>query len=108
MIADNESISILRLVLAFTVVLGLLGALAFGLKYIKTRGLVIPGLNPSQTPTARLQIVESLALDMKRRMVIVRCDATEHLLLLGDNRDTVVDIRLNENQLSSFRTKGEK
>lgn len=100
MTADAETVSWLRLVLAFSVVFALLAALGLILKYIKTRGFVIPGL--SQPPgNARLQIVESLALDVQRRLVIVRCDAAEHLILLGPERDTVVDTHLDANQLSS-------
>jgi flagellar biogenesis protein FliO len=90
----------IRLVLACSVVCALLAALGLGLKYIKTRGLVIPGLGASPGQT-RLQIVESLPLDMQRRLVIVRCDGAEHLLLLGKEKDIVVDTHLDANQLSS-------
>lgn len=38
----------------------------------------------------RLRIVESLPLDMRRRLVIVACDGQEHLLLLGAQQDMVV------------------
>ena len=34
----------------------------------------------------RLQVVESLALDPNRRLVIVRVDAQERVLLLGEGR----------------------
>src|SRR5271168_1070601 len=105
MITDPETVTWLRLVLAFSVVFALLAGLGFGLKYIKTRGLTLPGFNARGTTTARLQIMESLPLDIQRRLVIVRCDGTEHLLLLGHEGDIVVDTRLKENQLSSFRSK---
>jgi flagellar protein FliO/FliZ len=38
----------------------------------------------------RLEIVESLTIDVRRRLVIVRCDGNEHLLLLGATQDVVV------------------
>ena len=97
--ADPESISIARLILAFSVVFALLVGLGFGLKYIKTRGLTLPGMIPRTAQ--RLQIMESLPLDVQRRLVIVRCDDAEHLLLLGHDRDIVVDIHLKENRSSS-------
>lgn len=38
----------------------------------------------------RMRVTESLMLDPRRRMVIVRCDDREHLLLLGPGGDIVV------------------
>ncbi|MDD3446085.1 MAG: flagellar biosynthetic protein FliO [Zavarzinia sp.] len=38
----------------------------------------------------RLAIVESLAIDPRRRLVLVRRDEEEHLLLLGPGGDLVV------------------
>ncbi len=35
----------------------------------------------------RLQVKESLALDAKRRAVILCCDETEHLIVLGANSE---------------------
>jgi flagellar protein FliO/FliZ len=42
-----------------------------------------------QTPK-RMKVTESLMLDPRRRMVIVRCDDREHLILLGPGGDIVV------------------
>jgi flagellar protein FliO/FliZ len=39
----------------------------------------------------RLRVTESLMLDPRRRMVVVRCDDREHLILLGPGGDIVVD-----------------
>lgn len=38
----------------------------------------------------RLRVTESLMLDPRRRMVIVRCDEREHLILLGPGGDIIV------------------
>lgn len=38
----------------------------------------------------RMRVTESLMLDPRRRMVIVRCDDREHVLLLGPGGDIVV------------------
>lgn len=94
--ADPESISVIRLVLAFSVVFALLVGLGFTLKYIKTRGFPLPGTSPRTAQ--RLQIMESLPLDVQRRLVIVRCDDAEHLLLLGRDQDIVVGNHLKENR----------
>lgn len=39
----------------------------------------------------RLGIVESAPLDAKRRLVLVRCDDREHLVLLGPNSELLVE-----------------
>ena len=38
----------------------------------------------------RLKISESLMIDPRRRLVVVRCDEREHLILLGPGGDIVV------------------
>ncbi|MDX2028901.1 MAG: flagellar biosynthetic protein FliO [Alphaproteobacteria bacterium] len=88
MTPDPESVSWVQIVVAVAVVTGLLASFGLVLKYIKARGLTVPGL--ALRPAGRLQVVESLALDMRRRLVIVRCDGEDHLLLLGNQQDIVV------------------
>lgn len=97
-----ESISWLRLFLASMTVLGLIALLGFVLSYIKDRGLIVPGMMTRKAQ--RLQVVESLALDARRRLVIVRCDDSEHLLLLGTNQDSVVQTGLKQTTPSSAST----
>lgn len=47
-------------------------------------------LQPQGQGPRRMQITESLMLDPRRRMVIVRVDEREHVLLLGPAGDVVV------------------
>jgi len=52
------------------------------------------GLGGVGTPTGgrrRLALVETLPIDAKRRVVIIRRDEVEHLLLLGPDTDTVIE-----------------
>lgn len=92
---DPEAISWLRVLIAFAVVFGLLGVMGFALKYVNLKGLKLPSRNDRPQ---RLTIVETLALDLRRRLVIVRCDDKEHLLLLGLNQDIVVDANLDKSR----------
>lgn len=39
----------------------------------------------------RLALVESLALDARRRAVIIRCDGREHLVVLGPTSETLIE-----------------
>ena len=88
---DPSDISWVRVVFAFCVVLGLKAGLGGILKYISARGFT---LSPKENRIRRLKVVESLLLDTKHRCLIVRCDEREHLLLLGDQNDIVVDANL--------------
>lgn len=42
----------------------------------------------------RLMLVETFALDARRKLAIIRCDGREHLLLLGSASETVIDADL--------------
>jgi flagellar protein FliO/FliZ len=88
---DPGDFSWVRLLLAFSVVLALLWLLAFALKYIGTRGLTLPN-RPLRA--RRMQIVETLPVDTRRRFAIVRCDGREHLLLFSAQGDIVVEANL--------------
>lgn len=81
----------LRFVLALAFVLGLIGI--FGLllrRFGPGAGLALR--RPGQQ--RRLGVVEVLSLDARRRLVLVRRDGVEHLLLLGQTGDQVVESRI--------------
>jgi flagellar protein FliO/FliZ len=88
---DPSDFSWLRIVIAFSVVLALMAGLGGILKYISARGYIFPTKGER---ARRLKIIESLALDAKRRCVILRCDGHEHLLLLGGQDDIVIEANL--------------
>jgi len=62
-------------------------ALIVGAAYVARRVGMMQG--GAQGPR-RLKVSESLMLDPRRRLVIVRCDEREHVLLLGPAGDVVV------------------
>ena len=75
----------LRFALALILVLGLILLLAWALRRFGLGGMVRPG------GKRRLHIVETAAAGPRHRLVLVRRDQTEHLLLLGPTGDTVVE-----------------
>lgn len=77
----------LQFVLALAFVLALIAALAWAVK----RFGVFAHAMPSRGGKRRVSVVESTAIDPKRRLVLVRRDDREHLLLLGPASDTVVE-----------------
>lgn len=63
---------------ALAIVLGLLALVAAVAKQAR----LMPG-SFRQSASGRLQIIDQLGLDPKRRLMIVRCDEREHLILLS-------------------------
>ncbi|MBU6475168.1 MAG: flagellar biosynthetic protein FliO [Alphaproteobacteria bacterium] len=77
---------ILKFFSVFVFVICLMLLLAF---IIKKSGFA--GLAPARASRRRLKIVEYLPVDHKHRLVLVRRDNREHLLLLGHESETVVE-----------------
>jgi flagellar protein FliO/FliZ len=88
---DPADFSWLRTIFAFSIVMALIAGFGFVLKYFSARGLTLSGKAVS---ARRMKIVESRSLDAKRRLIIVRCDDREHLLLIGGQDDIVVETNL--------------
>jgi flagellar protein FliO/FliZ len=76
----------LRVVGALVFVLALIGAATFAFRRFAAGGAV-GGLVRSR----RLGIVESIALDARHRLVLVRRDDVEHLIVIGQADQTVVE-----------------
>jgi flagellar protein FliO/FliZ len=78
----------IRFLLAFLVVLGVMGGTAWAMRQFG-RGR-LPGANPrSRLP--RLAVIDSVGIDRRRRLVLVRRDHVEHLLLINGPTDLVVE-----------------
>jgi flagellar protein FliO/FliZ len=73
----------LRALAALIATLALIAGFAYGARRL---GM----LRPQGQGPRRLTVTESVMLDPRRRLVIVRCDRREHLLLLSPAGDQVV------------------
>jgi len=89
-----EAVDPLRIIISFTFVLGLIGLCAMGARAIMRRN---PGWL-AQKPGARLQIVESKMLDARRKLVLIKRDEQEHLLLLSPQGEIVIESIKGENK----------
>ncbi|CDO58502.1 hypothetical protein BN1012_Phect288 [Candidatus Phaeomarinobacter ectocarpi] len=78
----------MRFFFALMFVVGLIGGVAL---LAKRFGLAPGTATGGRASKKRLEIVESLNLDTKRRMVIIRRDDREHLVLLGVDSETLVE-----------------
>ena len=77
--------SYLQFALALLLVLGLIAILAWLLRRFGMGGIM------RTANQRRLQVVETTALGPRHRLVLVRRDRVEHLLLLGPQGDVVVE-----------------
>lgn len=89
-----------RYVGALVLVLGLVGAAGLAARRFGLAGLVKP------PATRRLAIVESLMIGPRQRLLIVRRDGVEHLVLSGPDGTSVVEsgIRAAQPVAASFAT----
>ncbi|MEM7042739.1 MAG: flagellar biosynthetic protein FliO [Pseudomonadota bacterium] len=76
----------LRFVVALGVVLGLIALFAW-----IARRFRLGGLAGSTVKSGRLEVVESLPIDGRQRLVLLRRDASEHLVLIGQERSVVIE-----------------
>jgi flagellar protein FliO/FliZ len=75
-----------RAILGLAITLGLIGLAAYALRRYA------PGLMERFQGTRgerRLQVVETLVLDPARRLILVRVDDEERLILLGEGRELI-------------------
>lgn len=77
-----------RFVMALMLVLAMIFVVMWLLKRIGMAGVAAGGPKGRRR---RLSVVEAVALDTRRRLVLVRRDGVEHLLLLGASSDLVVE-----------------
>jgi flagellar biosynthetic protein FliO len=70
-----------------------IGALVFVLALIGLVAWLMRRFGPTLRlgRAGRLRLVETIALDSRRRLVLVRRDDTEHLLMIGGTSDLVIE-----------------
>ena len=77
--------------LAFLVVLALIGAAAWLVRRFAGNRL---GANTNRGRMPRLAVIDAAAVDGRRRLVLVRRDNIEHLLMIGGPTDIVVEANI--------------
>jgi len=89
----------LRFALALVFVLALIGVLA---AVARRAGFGFPAKAIRPSGTRRLSIVEVTPLDGRRRLVLVRRDDVEHLLILGPTSELVVETNIKPSDAKRF------
>src|SRR5690348_4482564 len=90
----------LRFFFAFVVVLGLIGAAAY---FVRRFGVDRLGVTTARGRQPRLAVIDAAAIDGRRRLVLIRRDNVEHLLMIGGPTDVVVEPNIVRAQPASAR-----
>ena len=90
----------LRFLLALIFVLGLIGALTLLARRFGFGGRMIVQAGKSQ----RLSVIEVRPLDSRNKLVLIKRDSTEHLILMGPTDNQVIEtgIRASDGQPRAF------
>ncbi len=78
----------IRFFLAFLIVLGLIGATAWPVRRFGSGRLGGAGTRGRQP---RLAVIDAASVDGRRRLILIRRDNVEHLLMIGGPTDVVVE-----------------
>jgi flagellar protein FliO/FliZ len=78
----------LTFIFAFVAVLALIAAFAWAVRRFAGNRL---GANTNRSRMPRLAVIDAAAVDGRRRLVLVRRDNVEHLLMIGGPTDIVVE-----------------
>jgi len=81
---------ILRILFGLIAVIGLIALAA-----LAAQKLGLASASGGFVRKRRLALVESLALDARRRVAIIKCDGAEHLIILGATSETVIERNLD-------------
>ncbi|MGB6658418.1 MAG: flagellar biosynthetic protein FliO, partial [Xanthobacteraceae bacterium] len=76
-----------RFFLAFLIVLGLIGAIAWALRRFGAGRF----RDTARGRQPRLAVIDHASVDGRRRLILVRRDNVEHLLMIGGPTDVVVE-----------------
>ncbi len=81
-----DSVNYFRFLAALVFVLALIA----GCVWLARRFGLMPKVTKTKDNMRRLSIIEVLPIDAKRRLMLIKRDGTEHLLMIGD-RETVIE-----------------
>ncbi len=82
-----DGVALLRFLAAFIFVLALIGACVWAAR----RFGLVARIGNKATPGKRLQLVDVLPIDARRRAVLIRRDDVEHLVILGEKEATLIE-----------------
>ncbi len=85
---DSSTLNLLQIVFALAFVVGLMWCIGYAIRRYGDR-LGLPVTLPAGK-SRRLQLLEVLPLDTRNKLVLVRQDTSEHLILVGPSEAEIV------------------
>jgi flagellar protein FliO/FliZ len=82
-----DSVQYLKYIVGLLIVLGLIALVTL----LARKFGMVPKVQRKPGSPSRLSISDMTAIDAKRRLVLIRRDEKEHLVLLGPERDLVIE-----------------
>ncbi len=79
----------LRFIIAFGIVLSLIALVFVGLRRFAGRRLPLANTGRARQP--RLGVLDAFAIDARRRLVLIRRDNVEHLIMIGGPNDVLIE-----------------
>lgn len=79
---------------ALIFVLGLIWLVAIFLRKYGSGKLPVIAKGKSK----RISVIDALVIDARRKIILIRCDDKEHLILLGPEKELVIDTKPAENE----------
>lgn len=95
-----EFLPFLKYILGLIFVLGLIA----GAAYVARHFGMVPRASQKSSSERRLEITEVLSVDAKRRLILIKRDEQEHLVLLGPERDLLIEQNIGAKAPSSEQT----
>jgi flagellar protein FliO/FliZ len=92
-----------RFFLAFLIVLGLIGVTAWAVRRLGSGRLGASGVRGRQP---RIAVIDHASVDGRRRLILVRRDNVEHLLMVGGPSDVVVEANIVRATAAAAGTRG--
>ncbi len=80
-----DGVFYLKFVASLVFVLSILGLAAF---LVRKYGGIGPGMKPGHL--RRMKVIEVMPVDHRKKLILFQIDQTEHLVLLGQNNDTLI------------------
>ncbi len=82
-----DDVNLVRWLMGVVALVFMFGGLVFILQRLQHGGRLVPKHN------GQLKILDNLTLDPRRKLVLVKHDDQEHLILLGQQKETIVSTR---------------
>lgn len=82
-----DTVNFAQFFLAFALVIGLIGLMAYAMRRYADPNRFYA----SKQKEIRLKVVETRYLDSKRRLVLIERDTRQHLLLISDKHDLLIE-----------------